>query len=696
MKKSACLLFLFAVCLPTCSFAQVVDSVLLRLDEVDVVAAAHHPSNAIHSQTVLLIDSGLVQLHRGQTLAGMLENLPGVQAMTIGAGAAKPVIRGMGFNRIAVVDNGIKHEAQQWGGDHGLEIDPFRTDPIHIIKGPASLIYGSDAMGGVVVIEPPVLHEGRCVYGAVDMLGKSVNYAAAASAMVGMRLDRFAWRLRYSEQHYADYAVPVDTVTYLSCRMPVVGRRLKNTAGMERDAIADVAYTGRLCRLDAGVSFVQQKAGFFPGTHGEPDVAAVMPDGNLWNIDLPRNHVCHIKAWVNQKWTLPRQTVTVNAAYQRNHRQEEAHFHTHDHSALPPVSTSDLELDLQLHTASLAAAWKMYHTDAFRQQAGLDAQYQHNRSGGYAFLLPDYQRTTAGLYWMSEWNLSSSLLLTAGVRADVGWLATAAIRRLLGNGSGGVGIHYTPDRRNALKAHIGRSFRLPTAIEMTADGVHHGAFRHEQGNPDLHSEKGWQADMEYNLSLDRFTLTVSPFLTWFTNYIYIQNSGIASPLDEDDLIYRYAEAPALFAGSEVSLRGRVVQGYTACQALDIYANAEYVYTCNLTARTATPFSPPASARIGLEWTPLLPLEVGLETQLVAPQNRVAQGEQTTPGVALLHAHIVWNFPLASRTGSLMLRAENLLDTKYLNHLSFYRQVGIPEPGRNIVLSLSLPFHFASR
>ena len=673
------------------SFCQVTDS--LHLQEVDVVAAKRHPTNAIHSQTVLLVDSGLMQQHRGQTLAGMLENLPGVQAMTIGAGAAKPVIRGMGFNRIAVIDNGIKHEAQQWGGDHGLEIDPFRTDPIQIIKGPASLIYGSDAMGGVVVIEPPLLHEGKCVYGEANLLGKSVNYTAAASAMLGVRTDRFAGRVRYSEQHYADYAAPVDTITYLSYRIPVIGRRLKNTAGMERDIIANLAWTGRLCRLDGGVSFVQQKAGFFPGAHGIPDITKTLPDGSIWNIDLPRSHVCHLRSWINQKWTIERQTITVNAAWQRNHRQEEALFHSHDPLAVPPARNPDLELDFLLHTASLTASWKMYHTDDFRQQAGLDVQYQHNTSGGYARLLPDYRRTTAGICWMSEWNITRTVLFTAGIRADIGLLATADIERLLGNGSGSIGVHFTPDRRNSLKAHIGRSFRLPTAMELTADGIHHGSFRHEQGDPNLRSEQGWQTDMEYDLRIGRFQLTFSPFLTYFTNYIYMQASGIWSPYPDAGQVYVYTQAPALFAGSELSLRGRLAQGYTACQALDIYANAEYVYTYNLSAHTATPFSPPASARIGVEWTPVLPLEMGVETQLVAPQNRVAHGEMPTPGVALLHAHIVWNFPVASRTGSLTLRAENILDTKFLNHMSYYRHVGISEPGRNIVLSLTLPFHF---
>ena len=638
------------VCLP----AQVADSLLLRLGDINVVASKRHPANAIHSQTVLLLDSDIVQLHKGQTLAGVLENLPGVQAMTIGAGTAKPVIRGMGFNRIAVVDNCIKHEAQQWGSDHGLEIDPFRTDPIHIIKGPASLIYGSDAMGGVVVIEPPLLHEGKCVYGEANLLGKSVNYTAAASAMVGMRLDKWAWRVRYTEQHYADYAVPVDTITYLSYRMPVMNRRLKNTAGMERDAIAHLSYTGQQCRLDGGVSFVQQKAGFFPGAHGIPDIAKVIPDGNIWNIDLPRNHVCHLRTWVNQKWTLESQTITVSAAYQRNHRQEESLFHSHDPLAVPPAKLPDLELDFLLHTGSLAGSWKMYHSERFRQQAGLDAQYQHNTSGGYARLLPNYQRITAGVYWMSEWNISRQVLFTAGIRGDIGMFSTSDISQLLGNGSGSVGVHYTPNRHHSLKAHVGRSFRLPTAMELTANGIHHGSFRHEQGDPNLKSEQGWQADIEYNLQTERFQLSISPFMTYFTNYIYMQAS--------------------------------------ACQALDLYANAEYVYTYNITSHTATPFSPPASARVGVEWTPVMPLEIGVETQLVAPQNRVAHSELPTPGAVLLHAHIVWNFPIASRTGSLTLRAENLLDTKYLNHMSYYRQVDIPEPGRNIVLSLTIPFH----
>lgn len=140
-----------------------------------------------------------------------VENIPGVQAMDIGSGFSKPMIRGMGFNRVAVLENGIKQEGQQWGADHGLELDAFNVDAVNVMKGPASLLYGSDAMGGVIDIAPVLVPAENMLFGDVTLLGKSVNETIGASLMLGYQKKCMVyavalfgtafWRLPYPGRH---------------------------------------------------------------------------------------------------------------------------------------------------------------------------------------------------------------------------------------------------------------------------------------------------------------------------------------------------------------------------------------------------------------------------------------------------------------------------------------------------------------
>ena len=141
------------------------------------------------------------------------------------------MIRGLGFNRIAVSENGIKQEGQQWGADHGLEIDAFNVDEVRILKGPSSLFYGSDAMGGVIEILPLLPQKENRFFGEAALLGKSVNGTVGGSLMLGIEKNAWLVRVRFSEQHYGDYHVPADTIVYLTQLVPVYGHKLKTPLG---------------------------------------------------------------------------------------------------------------------------------------------------------------------------------------------------------------------------------------------------------------------------------------------------------------------------------------------------------------------------------------------------------------------------------------------------------------------------------
>ena len=287
--------------------AQKSDSIKSMLLPDVVVTESYQQRQAKKSAlTVEVIEQDFLRKHFTGNFMQAMENIPGVQAMDIGSGFSKPMIRGMRFNRIAVLENGIKQEGQQWGADHGLELDAFNIEAVNVLKGPSSLLYGSDAMGGVIDIASPPIPSANMLFGDVTLLGKSVNGTLAGSLMLGLKKNAWYAQIRYSEQHFGDYRIPTDTIVYLTQKMPVYGRKLKNTAGVERNIGLFTQYQRKGYKADYSISNVYQKTGFFPGAHGVPDASRVEDDGDSRNIELPYSKVNHLKVTTHQQYAWER------------------------------------------------------------------------------------------------------------------------------------------------------------------------------------------------------------------------------------------------------------------------------------------------------------------------------------------------------------------------------------------------------
>lgn len=645
-------------------------------------------------------------------LVQALNNIPGVHSMDIGSGFSKPMIRGMGFNRIAVVENGIKQEGQQWGADHGLEIDAFDIEQVNIKKGPLSLQYGSDAMGGAIEILKKKLLTENQVFGDASFLYKSVNDTYGGSLMLGIKKNKWMTKVRYSEQHFGDYRVPTDSIVYLTQRLPIHGKRMKNTAGYERDANWYTLYKGRRYEGDFYVSNAYQKVGFFPGAHGAPDASRLEDDGDHRNIDLPYSRVNHLKLTSGHKYSWDTFSLTWNVGYQNNHREEMSLFHTHYGNQAAPEKDSDKELAFTLHTISSSLFTKIYNSENWIHTVGWDIQYQKNTISGYSFLLPRYNRFTTGAYWISSYQLNDNISFNGGARYDHGHIKASAyedtyletylaeqgysqedidtykwrshsVDRGMGDFSASLGVVYTKGR-HILQLNAGHSYRLPAANELASNGVHHGTFRHEQGDASLSSEKGWQFDAGYTFDNGILSVRATPFFSWFSNYIYLKPTGEWSILPHSGQIYRYTGAEAIFAGGELALGVNIYKGLR----LDI--NGEYVYTYNLNEKRPLSFSPPASLRNILTYQSKL-YQVSAEWQLIASQSRVSQNEEQTAGAGLFHLGASVNVPLLGTITEITFSAKNIFDKKYYNHLSFYRKVEIPEPGRNFQILIKIPF-----
>jgi iron complex outermembrane receptor protein len=645
------------------------------------------------------------------SFAAALEREPGIAVIRTGVGIAKPVIRGLSSQRIIVQDQGVKQEGQQWGADHGLEIDPFAVDRIEVIKGPGTLLYGSDGLGGVIRILPaPTPEEGVLSLG-LETMYRSVNQHAGGTGYAAFRKGRYFVQGRVSSQQFGDYAVPADSFVFQGFQLPIVEGYLKNTAGRENALHLTAGRVAAQSLTRVNLSRYRLDVGLFSGAVGIPRSYALDPDGNRRDVDFPSQLVEHWKLAVNHRSNFGPHLLSVDLGVQRNLRREFSFPEFHSLPVSDPGNTTALELELW--TGSLNAHFDQELSPQLHATYGVDVQVQENRSAGFETLLPDFQLLRGGVYAVAVRTLARDSRLTFGLRLDAGSndaeaqqryiyassgeisdsLGSAALATRFGNYSLGMGYSREwKERGLLLRLHGGKTFRLPHPAEMVSNGVHHGTFRHEQGNPDLKSEHGYQLDAGLERSADRFFWTVSGYFNFFQDYIYLTPSGQLSPLPEAGQIFRYQQHDAIYTGLESELVWKplsFLQGQFA---------ADYVFNYNLETTLPLPFTPPGSLRSSWQVTRsgrwiFGESALALSARYRFAQNRTDRNELATPAYWLLEASLSTRIRAGRQSLELQLQGFNLLNSAYLDHLSRYRLIGIPEPSRNLVLTLRVPLAF---
>lgn len=649
--------------------------------------------------------------------AQSISKLPGLSAINVGVGIAKPVIRGLSSNRIIVNYQGIKQEGHQWGADHGLEIDQFSVERVEIVKGPASLQYGSDGLGGVINIMPGRVPNENTLSGSLMSVYRSNNAHLGGSAKLGFNQKGFFAVGQYSYQNFADYRVPADRFVYNSFSLPIENERLKNTAGRENN----LSLTAGLNR-DWGITRLtfthyQLEAGLFAGAVGIPRSYALTDDGNRRNIDIPKQEVAHTRLSLHQDLLVGRGHINFNLGYQRNLRQEFSfpEFHSIPSSIINPNNTLALEFLLQTFSADLH--YEIEQSEGWRQVYGVNAQWQRNERAGFEFLLPDFRTFRSGLFSLVEKEMSSGLLLSAGLRLDYARNETDFFRQwvwdsnenitdsLVAPGTGPEFFNWSAsvgsalplwDGQARLKANIGKSFRVPYPSETVSNGIHHGTFRHEVGTPGLKSEQGYQFDLSLEWKRPRFSGSAAAYFNFFENYIYLGPTFPArfSSLPEAGQIFQYRQDDAIYTGFELQYDWDFSRHFRFSQT------ADFVQSYNPKTQLALPFTPQPSLRNSLRYTWqgrawLSSFYAEIEHQYVFAAegtNRIDRSERPTPAYQLWGAAL--GFKFRTRSGQpiqLNLQLQNAFDTFYFNHLSRYRLVNVPEQGRNVNVSLRLPF-----
>lgn len=615
----------------------------------------------------------------GTNIVDQISHQPGMAEISTGAGISKPVIRGLGYNRVVAVEQGIRQEGQQWGDEHGLEVDGESVHSVEVLKGPASLMYGSDAIAGVMVLHPERSLEAGLMqfrvggeYQSNNAL-RHYNVGWAGALQSGMNGGKWVWNWRYNSKSANEYKNSHDG-------------RVKNSWYDERNVTGMVG-----TERQWGHSLLRfSNVNFKPGMIGEEEAF---------------QKIRHTKVVSDNQWNIGPGALKAIVGYQNNYRRE---FETAEDVALAMklhTINYDVKYQWSLGADHLAEPWKM--------AVGVGGMWQQNLNSGEEALIPDYRLFDMGGFLtagkkLGDWHLSG------GVRLDRRWLnaftsdeyAFRPLRKNFNGMSGSLGTVWNVTDRLNLRLNVASGYRAPTVSELCADGVHEGSFQYEVGNHSLKSEHSMQTDLGLDYTTHFVSLQASLFWNRISNYVFLSRTG---NWREEVPEFQYSQGNASLIGGEIGIdvhpvenlhiendfsfvRGRFLGDALECKDLPRMPAPRW----NVNVRYAFPDFAHGVCRHAY-------LSAGMEYNLRQSKYYYTDDTETaTPdyGIVNLSAGIDLHV-LGNNCIQVALTCQNLFNKVYQNHLSRLKYVvdedtgnryTIYNMGRNLCLKVNIPIN----
>jgi iron complex outermembrane recepter protein len=691
----------------------------LSLNEIEIHADATVRKQKETSLNIEVVNEDYIRNNLKMSLMKSLEDIPGVTTIDVGSGQSKPVIRGLSFNQVAVVENGIKHEGQQWGEDHGLEIDPYSVQNVEIIKGPSSLLYGSDAIGGIVLIDNSSIPMNDGFKSELNLNTKSFNSSYGGSLNISKRKKALYYDGRISYNDYGDYKVPVDQIDIYSYKAELKDRYLRNTAGKDLGLHSQLGYVSNKQKTILFLSWFNSDNAFFANAHGlEPRfVNTALHDKNNRDIQEPHQQTDHLKGELNSTIYTDDGSWNFELGYQKNLINEYSGYVNHGYmpAILPEDSGIAANLERSFNKDVISANIKRELIfENFKFNTGINSEYQNNKINGWSFIIPEFQRWTGGVFAFGKYRLNNVNTLNGGIRYDIGRLKSQEYQDwfqsektdgtkeyLIRSGDFSKTYHalswalgYVKNKDHfSLKVNIGKSFRMPIAKEIGANGVNYHHFSYEKGNPELKPETSYQLDLGLEWNYKKWAFKISPFANYFTNYIYL------NPTSDYDFLYGAGNQIYVYTQAEVMRYGGEIHcHYNFLKNLTLDLMGEYVYSQQLSGTKkgfGLPFAPPGNIISKLNydmqsWKWLNKSVFTLSHKYTFAQNNIVPPEEKTPGSSVWDIAFQTEIKLLKRNFQFQFQINNVLNTKYFNHTNYYRIIGVPEPGRNLTVSMKIP------
>ncbi len=640
------------------------------------VTATRSPIETLRSPlAVSAVGDEQLRRHSEVSLAHTIQELPGVRTLSTGEQIGKPVIRGLTGARVLVLDAGNRLEDYSWSDEDAPSIDARLADRVEVIRGPASLLYGSDAEGGVVNVIPEDVPDaaGGAAFlrTALEAWGASNNRETGANLRLEGARGGIGYRLsglgRFAEDLHTP-AGPLENTGFWAAN----GEAAAGKKGSWGSATLRYArYGGEFRLLEANGPPPGQASGAEEGP-----VRKLADDRVQFDGSFPVRGGAGL-------------TIETRAQYQRHSLAEVSD----EGGAATGAGGEQTAFDLTLNTLSGDLLGHHALRPNVTGTAGLTGFVQTHDSRGPVTLVPSAHGAAGGAFVFEQATLGA-LTLSGGLRGDLrsltadanGALATPETRRAWQSISGDVGAVYELLDGVALRANVGRAWRAPTLFELFANGPLPSDARWEIGQATLDVEHSTSADVGLRVERGDVRAELSAFRNALGNYIFISPTGAF----RDSLrVFRYAQAPALLWGFDGGV------DVEATRWLDLRAEGDWVRGQNRELDQPLPLMPPPRARLEAElktanrsWAQRAWLMAG--TELVAEQTRLAPYDVQTSGYTLLDVGAGLERRVGGRPTRVDLRVSNALNTSYKDYLSRYKEFAL-NPGRSIVLRLGTEF-----
>ena len=646
-----------------------------------------------------------------------LAKKPGVSTLSTGPAISKPVIRGLGYNRVLTINDGVRQEGQQWGDEHGIEIDEASVSKVEILKGPASLIYGSDATAGVINIITNVPVEDNTIKANLFTNYQTNNKARTFNGNIAGNIKGINWNLYGSSVAAADYTNKYDGHVFNS-------KFNENNFGGYAGYNGNWGYSHLLFsnfNLKAGlIEGERDDQGFFVKPIAGGGVArATETDFNSTTPEIPYQHIRHFKIATDNNIKIGENRLVFNVGFQHNQREE---FGNAD-------NLNERALYFDLKTITYTTQFHFADKNGWKKSIGINGMQQQNTNKGQEQLIPDYNLFDIGGYVYTQ-KAINKLTLSGGVRYDTRALnvknlmdgttiKNAAFNKTYANISGSIGGALQLTNQLNFKLNVARGFRAPGIPELASNGTHEGTLRYEYGDVNLKSETSSQFDAGADFNTTHFSLGISAFYNNFSNFILYRKLAAAGGGDSiihvngtDVTAFKFDQQKAALSGIE----------FTA----DIHPHPlDWLHIQNTFSLVSGRLLNPVESAKYLPFIPAPRLITELRTNFKKLGNGLRNfyvkfeidntfkkkdiffaynTETATPGYTLLNMGLGTDVVNAKGKVlfSLNLSGNNLGDVAYQNHLSRLKyaalnmatgRTGVFNIGRNFGLKLNIPFSY---
>jgi iron complex outermembrane recepter protein len=704
--------------------------------EVVVTGVASATEQQTNPAPVSIVTQNTFNETTSDNIIDALRNAPGVSQITEGPAISKPVIRGLGYNRVVVVNDGIRQEGQQFGDEFGIEIDPYTVNKVEILRGPASLSYGSDAMAGVInMISAPTLPVGE-IKGNIQGIYQTNNGMYGGSANIAGNSNGVTYDARYTYTDAHAFKNKYDGYVFNS---GYGENNFKGSIGINRDwgysRIILSSFDLKLGIVEGGRDELTGQFNRHVKASDGGDSVAIVSEEELksYSHDLIiHQHVRHYKAVWDNSFALGKGRLSARLGFQQNYRQE----------ANDATLGNVYNIYYFLNTFNYDVRYTLAEKNHFELSVGANGMQQSSQNRGVLFLVPAYNLFDVGIFTIAK-KTFNKLSIAGGLRYDNRtlhgddlFLDSSGLKVPTGTAdavhrftayksdfsgiSGSIGATYDFTKSFYAKINFSRGFRAPNIAESGSNGIHDGTPFYEIGDPTLRPEHSLQVDATIGVNFK----DVSAELTLFENNInnYIFPVKLASVFGGDSIrtdvmaassgpTFKYVSGDAVLTGAELTLNihPQTARWFHFENTLSLLSA---IQKHQPDSTKYLPYTPPHKLYSGVEFTAekignfLANSYVRIDVENYFKQDKIYYkfGDETvTPGYTLLNAGIGTDIVSKGRTlFSVYIYAHNIADVAYQSNMSRLKygdtnnvtgRIGVYEMGRNIGFKINVPIDF---